>query len=72
MADQVMRGVLPAVNTLITIAIIVVVTTLIAWLVAVKFGGRSKVKRRAVFTVVGGVGLVLALVFAYLRASGKV
>ena len=55
----------------VTVAVAVVAVAAISFFVARRFGGQSKPKRQAIFTVVSGLGLLGVMYFIYLRTSGR-
>ena len=57
-------------STIVTFGAIIVGTGIVAFVAAHALGGRSKPRRRAIFAVVGFIGLVIALVVAQTHLHG--
>lgn len=57
-------------STIVTFGAIIVGASIVAFIAASVLGGRSKPRRRAIFAVVGFIGLVIALVVAQTRLHG--
>lgn len=53
--------------TVLTFAALVAVAGIIAALVARRYGGQSRAKRRVIFTLVGAVGILTAAVVTFAR-----
>jgi hypothetical protein len=53
------------------VAVAIVVSGIIAFFAARKFGGASALKRRIIFLLVGGVGLLGAGGVMYLRLNSR-
>jgi hypothetical protein len=57
-------------STLVTVGAIIVGAGVVAFVAARTWGGRSKLRRQAIFGVVGFIGLVIAVVVAQTRLRG--
>lgn len=58
-------------SVFLTLALMIAVAGVTAFLAARHFGGRSRNNRQLIFSLVGGVGLLLALALTYLRLRGN-
>jgi predicted permease len=56
-------------SALVTFAVLIVATALIAFVVARRYGN-SRVRQRAIFAVIGTVGLLSAAIYTHLRLRG--
>ena len=56
---------------LLTVAVAVLAVAAISFFVARQFGGHSRPKRQAIFSVVSGIGFLGIMYFVYLRTSGR-
>ena len=69
--SQISQSIAPVVSMLVTVGVAVFVVAAISFFVARHFGGQSRPKRKAIFTVVSGLGFLGIMYFVYLRASGR-
>jgi hypothetical protein len=60
-------------SSVLTFAVLVAVAGVIAALAAHRYGGKSRARRRAIFTLVGAVGMLAAaaVTFARLHVPGR-
>lgn len=56
-------------SALVTLAVLIVATALIAFVVARKYGD-SRARQRAIFAAIGTVGLLAAAIYTHLRLRG--
>ena len=56
-------------SALVTLAVLIVATAIIAFLVARKYGN-SRAKQRAIFAAIATIGLLAAAIYTHLRLRG--
>ena len=57
-------------SSILLLAGLMVIVMIISFVVAKKFGGQSKTKRKVIFTLTGGFGLLLAALYIVNKMSG--